>query len=126
MALSNSKISPALPASDIDRAKKFYEEKLGLKKLSDNPSGVLYECGGGTSLLLFSSPKAGSNPNTYAGWAVDDIEAEIKGLKAKGVVFEEYDTPEYKTVDGVATFPDGTKSAWFKDSEGNILAVAKM
>lgn len=126
MSLSNANISPTIPASDMERAKKFYEEKLGLKKQSETPAGAVYQCGGGTWFFLFPSPNAGKCPTTYAGWEVKDIDAEVKEFKAKGVVFEEYDTPAYKTVDGVATLPDGTKAAWFKDSEGNILAISKM
>lgn len=126
MTLANAKIIPTLPAADMARAKKYYQDKLGLSPVSETSGGALYECGGGTGFFLFPSANAGKCPTTYAGWEVDDVEATVKELKSKGVVFEEYDTPAYKTVDGIATLPDGTKAAWFKDSEGNILAISKM
>jgi catechol 2,3-dioxygenase-like lactoylglutathione lyase family enzyme len=123
--LANLKIGPTLPASDLDRAKAFYGDTLGLTPAEETPAGAAFECGGGTGLFLFPSPNAGKCPTTYAGWDVDDLEAVVNHLKSKGVIFEEYDTPEYKTVDGIATFGDA-KAAWFKDTEGNILALSQM
>ena len=73
--------------------------------------------------MLYPSGFAGTNQATAAGWQVDDIEAVVAGLKANGVEFQEYDFDELKTVDGIATLPDGLKGAWFIDSEGNILSV---
>jgi predicted enzyme related to lactoylglutathione lyase len=122
--LAKSKIGPAIPASDLERAKEFYRAKLGLTG-KETSGGILYECGGGTGFMLFPSPNAGKCPTTYAGWEVDDLEAVVEELKSRGVVFEEYDTPAYKTVNGIATFDEG-KAAWFKDSEGNILALSQM
>ncbi len=122
--LSDLKIHPTIPAADMERAKKFYKEKLELEPKSEHPGGLIYETGG-VEFLLFPSKNAGSNPSTYAGWRTDDIEATIKELKDRGVVFEEYDTPSYKTVNSVATFGK-TKSAWFKDSEGNTLGIVQM
>jgi catechol 2,3-dioxygenase-like lactoylglutathione lyase family enzyme len=123
--LRNLRVGPTLPASDLERAKRFYTEKLGLTASREWPEGVQFECGGGTGLFLFLSPNAGKCPTTYAGWEVDDIKEIVNELKGKGVVFEEYDTPDYTTVDGIATMGE-TKAAWFKDSEGNILALSKM
>ena len=124
MALVNSKISPTLPAADMERAKKYYREKLGFTPVKEVPEGVFYESGG-SGFMLFPSPNAGKCPTTYAGWAVDDIQATVTDLKARGVVFEEYDTSSYKTVNGIATM-GSVKAAWFKDYEGNILAVSQM
>lgn len=123
--LATSRVGATLPAADMERAKAFYRDKLGLTPTEESPDLVAYECGGGTGFMLFPSPNAGKCPTTYAGWEIDDLEAIVQELKSRGVVFEEYDTPAYTTVDGIATFDDG-KAAWFKDSEGNILALSQM
>jgi predicted enzyme related to lactoylglutathione lyase len=125
--LAESRIAATLPAADLERAKEFYRDKLGLTPAQEVPDAmVIYHCGRGTGFMLFPSPNAGKCPTTYAGWEVDDLEALVVELKERGVAFEEYDRPDYKTVDGIATFPDGGKAAWFKDSEGNILALSEM
>ena len=123
--IANFKISPTIPASDLERAKAFYRDTLGLTLTQEVTGGVVFASGGGTEIFLFPSPNAGRCPTTYAGWDVDDVEAVVADLKSKGVVFEEYDTPDYKTEEGIADFGDA-KAAWFKDSEGNILAVSQM
>jgi predicted enzyme related to lactoylglutathione lyase len=123
--LSERKVAAALSASDINRARKFYSEKLGLEPTHDSPEGLWYECGGGTGFFVYPSQFAGTNKATAMSFETDDLEAEVAGLKSRGVVFEEYDLPEIKTVDGIATLGD-EKAAWFKDSEGNIIAVSKM
>jgi predicted enzyme related to lactoylglutathione lyase len=123
--LANFRVGPTIPASDMERAKAFYKDKLGLTSSEETTGGVVFESGGGTGIMLFPSPNAGKCPTTYAGWEVEDLEAVVADLKSKGVVFEEYDTPDYKTVDGIASFGDA-KAAWFKDSEGNILALSEM
>jgi len=122
--LANSSVSAALPASDIDRAKKFYQESLGLKISKEDPGGIVFECGSGTSVLVYPSGFAGTNKATAAGWDVADIESEMTELRSKGVIFEEYDLPGLKTENGVATLGN-EKAAWFKDSEGNILAISQ-
>ncbi len=123
--LAKLRIRPTLPAADIERAKKFYKDKLGFTPSGENPGGVIYDCANGTGFLLYPSPNAGKCPTTYAGWETNDIKAEVKELKDKGVVFEEYDTPAYKTVDSIAKLGND-KAAWFKDSEGNILGIFQM
>ena len=123
--LQKLKIRPTLPASNMDRAKKFYKEKLDLTPSGENPGGVIYDCAGVWGFLLFPSPNAGKCPTTYAAWETEDIETEVKELKARGVVFEEYDTPAYKTVNSIAHLGDD-KAAWFKDSEGNTLGIFQM
>lgn len=125
--LKNAMVCPTIPASDMGRAQKFYQETLGLEadtKMSGEHF-VLYRVGEGTALALYESGGAGSSTATYASFKVDDLEAEMKDLRAKGVEFEEYDFPGLKTVDGVATDETG-KAAWFKDSEGNILCLNEM
>jgi predicted enzyme related to lactoylglutathione lyase len=122
--LTTAQIVPYIPVADIDRARKFYEEKVGLKPKETYAGGVIYECGHGSWLFMYPSAGAGTSKASTAFWAVDDVVAEVAALKARGVVFEEYDMPEIKTVNGIATVP-GAKAAWFKDSEGNILAVSQ-
>src|SRR2546421_11683907 len=100
MGLARLKIYPTIPASDMKRAKKFYQDKLGFMPSGENSAGVIYDMSHGTGFLLFPSKRAGSNPMTYAAWYTTDIETEVKELKDRGGVFEEYDTPSYKTIDG--------------------------
>ena len=121
--LANYPLEASLPASDIERAKAFYRDKLGLEPAEESGDGGAFYDTGGTRFMLYPSGFAGTNQATAAGWQVDDIEAVVAGLKAKGVEFQEYDFDELKTVDGIATLPDGLKGAWFIDSEGNILSV---
>lgn len=123
--LSNAPVTAVLPATDIGRAKKFYSEMLGLteKDMGMPGDAALYECGSGTSIFIYQRPEAGAS-HTQASFNVADLEAEMKELREKGVVFEEYDMPGLKTENGVATM-EGYKSAWFKDSEGNILSIGQ-
>jgi catechol 2,3-dioxygenase-like lactoylglutathione lyase family enzyme len=121
--LKNYPIHPVLPVVDLNRARKFYEEVLGLKVDLVHESGVRYEAGNGTKLFIYPT-EATKAVHTVAGFEVDDIETVMKNLRDRGVVFEEYDVPNLKTVDGIATL--GTvKGAWFKDTEGNILALTQ-
>ncbi len=115
-----------LPASDLERAKKWYADKLGLQPVEeDEYGGARYESGG-SMFLIYQTENAGNNPATAAGFRVDDFDSLVEDLRGRGVVFEEVDFGELgKTVDGVVSSPDGTdKAAWFKDSEGNILAIS--
>jgi catechol 2,3-dioxygenase-like lactoylglutathione lyase family enzyme len=122
--LSQSPIIAYVPVSDVARARTFYEEKLGFKPLETNEAGVMYQSGKGTKFFAYKSAGAGTNKASTAFWDVADLEAEVADLRKRGVIFEEYDTPGYRTVNGIAT-GDGVKSAWFKDTEGNILAIAQ-
>ena len=122
--LRNAPIVPYIPVADLVRARKFYEEKVGLKSREEYAGGVIYECGNGSWVFMYPSPGAGTSKASTAFWAVDDVESEVAELKARGVVFEEYDTPNMKTVNSIAT-GGGAKTAWFKDSEGNILAISQ-
>ena len=123
--LSKARAAAALPAADLGRAQKFYGEVLGLSVKVENADGVEYNCGGGTSVFVYPSGYAGSNQATAAGFDVDDLDATMKDLEGRGVTFEEYDLPGIKTVKGVVTMPDGSRGAWFKDTEGNILSLMK-
>ena len=116
--LTNASIHPTLPVIDLVRARKFYEEKLGLKVARVDPDpaqGVLYEAGKGTQLYVYKR-EATKAEHTVAGFTVADVEAEVKELKAKGVVFEEYDMHGFKTVNSIFTMGE-MKVAWFKDTE---------
>ena len=111
-----------LPAADMDRAKDWYANKLGITPASESDVGAVYDLGGGAGFLLYPSPKAGQAPNTMILVVSDDVSGDVAALKAKGVAFEEYDMDELRTVDSIATI--GSKSgAWFKDSEGNIWSI---
>jgi catechol 2,3-dioxygenase-like lactoylglutathione lyase family enzyme len=122
--LSECPIHAALPATDLERARRFYADKLGLTPESEGPDGLFYRCGEVTRFLVFPSGGTASGTHTQMTWNTPDIEAAVADLKARGLVFEEYDTPEVKTVNGVATLGE-SKGAWFKDSEGNMLALGQ-
>ncbi|HEY1286764.1 MAG TPA: VOC family protein [Burkholderiales bacterium] len=120
--LQKSPMYAYIPANDVARARRFYEEKVGLKPKAEVAGGVTYEFGKGTACFLYPTPNAGTSRASQAFWQVEDVEREVRELKARGVEFEDYDMPGMKTVGGIAT-AGGAKSAWFKDSEGNILAL---
>ncbi|HET6149676.1 MAG TPA: VOC family protein [Polyangia bacterium] len=124
--LGTAPIIAYVPALDLARARKFYEDKLGLvpKEEYGGGTGLVYECGQGSTFFMYQSPGAGTSKANQAFWAVDDLAAEMAALRAKGVRFEEYDLPGLKTVNGV-NVGGGAKTAWFKDSEGNILALSQ-
>jgi catechol 2,3-dioxygenase-like lactoylglutathione lyase family enzyme len=122
--LKDAPITAYVPAADLERARKFYEEKLGLVPGEEIAEGVFYKCGEGTKFFLYKSAGAGTSKASTAFWDVADLEAEMAELKGRGVTFEEYDMPGVKTENGIAT-GGGAKAAWFKDSEGNILAVVQ-
>jgi predicted enzyme related to lactoylglutathione lyase len=122
--LQNSPMYAYIPAKDVARARKFYEVKLGFEPTQVMEGGVVYECAGGTACFLYLTPNAGSSQASQAFWSVDDIDREIEALKARGVAFEDYDMPGEKSPSGAVT-AGGAKAAWFKDSEGNIMALVQ-
>jgi catechol 2,3-dioxygenase-like lactoylglutathione lyase family enzyme len=117
--LKDCRVYTTLPVTDPARARAFYAEKLGLSPTE--PDGDFYECGGGTRFVI---SLMGSRPggHTQMGFLLDNIVATVKELRSKGVVFEEYDLPGLKTVNGIADRGD-MKVAWFKDSEGNMIGM---
>ncbi len=122
--LTNSPIYPSLPAADLERAKRFYADKLGLTPESELEGGLFYRCGRDSRFSVFTSQGEASGTHTQAIFLVEDVESEVAALKARGVVFEEYELPSLKTVNSIATI--GTaKGTWFKDSEGNLLSLAQ-
>ncbi len=119
--LGSAPIRAYIPASDVSRARRFYEKTLGLTPKEEFAGGVIYQCGG-AEVFMYPTRNAGTSKASQAFWQVEDIEAEVADLKARGVKFEEY--PGMTMKNGIAT-GGGAKTAWFKDSEGNILAVTQ-
>ena len=111
-----------IPVKDLARARRFYEEKIGLTPKEVTAGGVVYEFARHTACFMYPTPNAGTSSASQAFWEVEDLKREAAELKRRGVKFEEYDTPEVKTHNGIAT-GGGAKAAWFKDSEGNIMAL---
>lgn len=130
--LERGDVSTRLPAQDLERARRFYAEKLGLEPVEERPGGLLYRCRSG-EFALFESAGAASGDHTQMGWVVDDIEATVSRLRDRGVAFEEVDLPGLATADGIAevegNYPSkggrGERAAWFRDSEGNLLGVGQ-
>jgi catechol 2,3-dioxygenase-like lactoylglutathione lyase family enzyme len=129
--LQDSHISTRLPAQDLDRARAFYSEKLGLEPAEERPGGLRYECASGR-FSLFASAGRPSGDHTQMAFVVDDIEAVVAELRRRGVVFEDVDVPGLRTVDGIAevegNYPSagvGERAAWFRDSEGNLLGIGE-
>lgn len=123
-SLAESAIWPVLAASDIDRAREWYRDRLGLAPAKEE-GGLWYRFGEGTWLLVYPTPQAGTAQNTQAHLEVTGIESLMDDLRSRGVVFEEYDFGEMgRTVDGLLE-AGGWKVAWFKDSEGNTIEIAE-
>jgi predicted enzyme related to lactoylglutathione lyase len=120
--LKDSPMYAYIPAKDVARARRFYEEKVGLQVKEERAGGIVYALGKGTGCFLYPTPFAGTSSASQAFWQVEDIEREVAELKARGVVFETYDMPGERSPSGVVT-TGGAKAAWFKDSEGNILCI---
>ena len=132
MVLEDGKVATRIPVRDLQRSRKFYAEKLGLEPSEERPGGLLYRCGEG-EFVLFESAGAASGDHTQMGWEVEDIEATVEWLRARGVVFEEYDFPGLKTVNGIAeiegNYPSkggvGERAAWFRDVDGNLIGIGQ-
>ncbi|MEU0387968.1 VOC family protein [Streptomyces chartreusis] len=130
--LAGARVATRLPARDLDRARRFYSEKLGLEPVDERPGGLLYRCGGAEFVLFRST---GASPGTFTQMALEvrDIEAAVAELKRRGVVFEEVDVPGFRTEGGIAevdgNYPSkgarGERGAWFHDSEGNLLGIGQ-
>ena len=128
-----TKTATRLPAQDLDRARAFYAEKLGLEPADERPGGILYRVGD-TEFALFASGGRATGDHTQMGFEVEDLEATVAELKARGVVFEEVDVPGLRTRDGIAdiegNYPSknasGERGAWFHDSEGNLLGIGQL
>lgn len=123
--LGDFRFDAIIPATDLERARRWYTEKLGLDEPREAPEGLYYDCGEGTRFLLYRASGPASGQHTQGGWVVADIDQVVADLKSRGVVFEEYDLPGLKTVDSIADL-GGERGAWFKDSEGNTLTVGQL
>ncbi|MEU0084389.1 VOC family protein [Streptomyces sp. NPDC006274] len=130
--LARGRVATRLPAQDLERARRFYAEKLGLEPVDERPGGLLYRCGG-VDFALFASTGASPGTFTQMAWEVEDVETVVSELKQRGVVFEEVDLPGLRTRDGIAeidgNYPGkgarGERGGWFRDSEGNMLGVGE-
>ena len=130
--LENGHVASRLPCQDLERARRFYAEKLGLEPVDERPGGLLYRPASGEFALFQST---GGSPGTFTqmGWEVEDIDAVVAELRSRGVEFEEVDVPGLETVDGIAVvegnYPSknssGERAAWFHDSEGNLLGIGE-
>jgi catechol 2,3-dioxygenase-like lactoylglutathione lyase family enzyme len=127
MGLSRYKVGAGLAVSDMDRARKFYEGKLGLSVNIDSGDNVQYRCAEGSVLHVYLSPEhAGKSTATLASWGVGDVERVLEELSSRGVTFERYDEGPIVTDEkGIATFEGGAKVAYFKDPDGNTLSIAQ-
>ncbi|PXX57417.1 putative enzyme related to lactoylglutathione lyase [Nocardia tenerifensis] len=126
--LTNARFEARIPTTDLARARRWYAEKLGLEPVEERAGGLRYEGASGV-FCLFASAGASDGSFTQMGFYVDDIEATVAELRARGVVFEEYEG----TVDGImeieGNYPSkgrGERGAWFRDSEGNMLGLAQV
>jgi catechol 2,3-dioxygenase-like lactoylglutathione lyase family enzyme len=125
MGLSDCKVNTAIAVTDMGKAKEFYEGKLGLSGSAEAPDGGIdYACGGGSQVHVYPSASAGGSGATIAFWEVDDVEGLVDELSSAGVTFEQYDQDSFKTNEkGIVEFEGGDKGAWFKDPDGNVMAV---
>lgn len=119
--LQNAPMYAYIPVKDVDRARKFYEGKLGFTPKEETAGGLVYEFAKGTGCFLYPTANAGTSQASQAFWQVEDIEHEVAELKARGVRLETYDIPGVDD-EGILT-DGGARAAWFKDTEGNIMAV---
>jgi catechol 2,3-dioxygenase-like lactoylglutathione lyase family enzyme len=131
-ALAHSEVATRLPAQDLDRARRWYGEKLGLEPVEERPGGLRYKCGP-TYFVVFQSTGKASGESTQMAWEVDDIEAVVADLMSRGVAFEGVDSPGMKTVNGIAdidgNYPSkgrGERGAWLRDSDDNLLGIGQM
>ena len=128
MPLTDAPMIASLPAHDIERAMRWYDEKLGLKPVQDlGPGGQLYSSGG-TQFVVFQTPNAGTGKHTLGGWVVPDIDAAMAEMTTKGVEFQDLAMGDQgpTTENGVARDPAGGAAAWFTDSEGNVLVLTEL
>jgi catechol 2,3-dioxygenase-like lactoylglutathione lyase family enzyme len=123
MSLKDSSVLPVVAVDDLDRASRFYQDKLGctIVRIPDDPTSVYAQIRQGSGILLYKSGFR-RGETTAASFLVSDVEGTVGELRSRGVTFEDYDLPGLKTVDGVATV-GRIKAAWFKDTEGNTLAI---
>jgi catechol 2,3-dioxygenase-like lactoylglutathione lyase family enzyme len=117
-------IYTVLPVKDLDRARAFYRDKLGLEATLEKPGMLAYSGPSGYIFQLYETPTVGTAQNTQMGWSSSELDADVAELRQRGVVFEEYDLPGLKTENGIA-FVGTERSAWFKDTEGNTICISQ-
>lgn len=118
------KVSAVLCSTDLARSQQFYEQKVGLALSRETiRNHLLFECGNGTTLLVYGRPGPSKADHTQVRFWTSDVEADVRALTARGVTFEDYDFPSLKTINHIATTTGIGKSAWFKDPDGNTLAL---
>jgi catechol 2,3-dioxygenase-like lactoylglutathione lyase family enzyme len=122
--LAEWSLGTTIPAKDLERTRRFYEDVLGAQAVTENPGAILYRSGD-SYFSLYPTEYAGTAQHTLGAFMVQDIEAAVADLRGKGVTFEDYDLPGLKTVNGIADL-GGIRGAWFKDPEGNILSVVQL
>jgi catechol 2,3-dioxygenase-like lactoylglutathione lyase family enzyme len=129
--LKDGRVATRLPVRDLEKARAFYSEKLGLEPAEEREGGLLYRCGG-TEFALFTSTGAASGTHTQMGWSVDDIEATVADLRRRGLEFEQVEMPGITVTEGIAEIPGnypskgtGERAVWFRDLDGNVLGVGE-
>ena len=126
MSLGDFKVEAGVAVSDLERAREFYEGRLGLEPDEEEPELVRYRCGGGTRIFVYLAPdNAGKTTATVAGWFVDDLDALMAELGTAGVGFEHYDQPGLKTDDRGVFEAGPFRAAWFTDPDGNTFAITQ-
>jgi catechol 2,3-dioxygenase-like lactoylglutathione lyase family enzyme len=127
MGLTDCRVGALIAVSDLDTARRFYEQQLKLTAVEEEEQAVRYPCAQGTSVLVYLSPEnAGRSSATLAGWEVDDLDQTMDELESRGVVFEQYDQPGIKT-DARGVFDAGRfRAAWFKDPDANTMAITQV
>ena len=124
MMVSDNRISAVLVSTDLDRAQRFYEDKVGLTLSSETiKNHLVFECGDGTSLLIYGRPAPNKADHTQVRFWSSDIDKDVTELVGNGVEFEEYDSETFKTVNHIVTSKGIGRSAWFKDPDGNTIAL---
>ena len=122
--VATSKISAVLCSTDLVRSQEFYEQKVGLKLSPETiKNHLLFDCGAGTTLLVYGRPTPNLADHTQVRFWSEDVAADVGELSERGITFEEYDFPAFKSVDSIVTSPGIGKSAWFKDPDGNTIAL---
>jgi catechol-2,3-dioxygenase len=122
--LAENRVSAVLVSTDLDRSRRFYEETVGLTVSSETiKNHRVFDCGQGSTLLIYGRPTGNSADHTQVRFWSTDVDQDVADLVARGVEFEEYDFPSFTTVDHVVTTPGIGRSAWFKDPDGNTVAV---
>jgi catechol 2,3-dioxygenase-like lactoylglutathione lyase family enzyme len=121
--LENNRISAVLVSGDLAQSQNFYEEQVGLPLSAETiPNHLVFDCGDGTTLLIYGRANPNLADHTQVRFWTSDIDKDVTELAERGIVFEEYDFENFKTVDHIVTSPIG-RSAWFKDPDGNTIAI---